>query len=183
MPGASTSWSVCKTPGAIKSTGQSTKSVMARSSFAGPFFEVRVFRTAALDCSRSGSARTRLGGGHFFFRDFGIGDGLLGPSPVSMPESPRYSVSRGFARVMLLNSRAAEGVWYYHVCMRLGNLFILSVLALSAQDSKFTGPSDANPPVSKGDIVIVRRVREILKFTSQVESRRQSGVSGNPQDL
>jgi len=60
-----------------------------------PLFEVRVFRTAALDCSRSGSARTRLGGGHFFFRDFGIGDGLLGPSPVSMPETPRYSVSRG----------------------------------------------------------------------------------------
>ena len=63
---------------------------------------------------------------------------------------------------MLLNSRAAEGDWYYHVCMRLGNLFILSVLALSAQNSKFTGPSDANPPVSKGDILIVRRAREIL---------------------
>ena len=31
---------------------------------------------AALDCSRSGSARTRLGG-RFFLRGFDIGDGLL----------------------------------------------------------------------------------------------------------
>ena len=46
--------------------------------------------------------------------------------------------------------------------MRLANLFILSGLALGAHDSKFSGPSDANPPVSEGDILIVRRAREIL---------------------
>jgi hypothetical protein len=38
---------------------------------------VRLFSTTDVACSRSGSARIRLGG--FFFRDFefGIGDGLL----------------------------------------------------------------------------------------------------------
>jgi hypothetical protein len=46
--------------------------------------------------------------------------------------------------------------------MRLANLLILSALALSAQDPKFSGPSDANPPVSEGDLRIVRRAREIL---------------------
>src|SRR5882672_2215939 len=46
--------------------------------------------------------------------------------------------------------------------MRLGNLLILTALALGAQDSKFSGPSDANPPVSEGDILIVKRAREIL---------------------
>jgi hypothetical protein len=33
---------------------------------------------------------------------------------------------------------------------------------VSGQDSKFAGPSDAKPPVSEGDIRIVRRAREIL---------------------
>lgn len=33
---------------------------------------------------------------------------------------------------------------------------------LNAQDSKFSGPSDANPKVSEGDIRIVQRAREIL---------------------
>ena len=46
--------------------------------------------------------------------------------------------------------------------MWLANLLILSSLALSAQDAKFSGPSDANPPVSGGDLRIVRRAREIL---------------------
>src|SRR5215475_10425431 len=46
--------------------------------------------------------------------------------------------------------------------MRLGNLLVFSALALAAQDSKFSGPSDANPPVSEGDIRIVQRAREIL---------------------
>ena len=45
--------------------------------------------------------------------------------------------------------------------MRFVNFLILSALALPAQDSKFNGPSDANPPVSEGDIRIVRRAREI----------------------
>jgi len=44
-----------------------------------PLAEVRLFRTAALACSRSGSAKTRFGG--FFARDFNrdlvMGDGLL----------------------------------------------------------------------------------------------------------
>jgi hypothetical protein len=40
-------------------------------------------------------------------------------------------------------------------------LFALGGL-LSAQDSKFSGPSDANPPVNQSDIRIVQRAREIL---------------------
>jgi len=46
--------------------------------------------------------------------------------------------------------------------MRLANLLVLSALALTAQNPKFSGPSDATPPVSEGDIHIVRRAREIL---------------------
>jgi hypothetical protein len=43
------------------------------------------------------------------------------------------------------------------------SLVLLTLCALlSAQDSKFSGPSDANPPVSESDIRIVRRAREIL---------------------
>jgi hypothetical protein len=45
-----------------------------------PLFDVRLFRTAALECSRSGSARTRLGG-RFFLRGFDMGDGLLDRRP------------------------------------------------------------------------------------------------------
>jgi hypothetical protein len=46
--------------------------------------------------------------------------------------------------------------------VRLANLLILTALALSAQSSKFSGPSDANPTVSKDDLRIVQRGREIL---------------------
>ena len=41
-------------------------------------------------------------------------------------------------------------------------LVLLASVSLGAQDSKFGGPSDANPPVSKDDIRIVRRASEIL---------------------
>ena len=41
-------------------------------------------------------------------------------------------------------------------------LAIVTSATLRAQNSKFSGPSDANPPVSKDDIRIVRRAREIL---------------------
>ncbi len=46
--------------------------------------------------------------------------------------------------------------------MRTGSLLFFCALAISAQNSKFSGPSDANPPVSEGDIRIVQRAREIL---------------------
>jgi hypothetical protein len=46
--------------------------------------------------------------------------------------------------------------------MRLVSLIILCALALSPQDSKFSGPSDANPPVTEADLHIVHRAREIL---------------------
>lgn len=46
--------------------------------------------------------------------------------------------------------------------LRLASLLFLSTLALTAQDPKFSGPPDANPPVSESDIRIVRRAREIL---------------------
>jgi len=39
---------------------------------------------------------------------------------------------------------------------------MLCAFALSAQDSKFSGPSDANPPVTEADLRIVHRAREIL---------------------
>src|SRR5712692_3756268 len=56
---------------------QVTNSRMAWSYVRWPLADVRLFSTAVLVCSRSGSASTRLGG--FFLRDFefGIGDGLL----------------------------------------------------------------------------------------------------------
>ena len=38
----------------------------------------------------------------------------------------------------------------------------MCALTLSAQDSKFSGPSDANPPVTEADLHIVHRAREIL---------------------
>jgi len=46
--------------------------------------------------------------------------------------------------------------------MRLASLVILFALGLGAQDSKLGGASDANPPVSEGDIRIVQRARDIL---------------------
>jgi hypothetical protein len=57
-----------------------------------PLADVRLLRTAILACSRSGSARTRLGG--FVLRDFdfGIGDGsfTVADSFISGPAaSPR----------------------------------------------------------------------------------------------
>lgn len=44
---------------------------------------------------------------------------------------------------------------------------ILGVLGICAQNSKFSGPSDANPPVSEADVRIVRRAREILDTPSK----------------
>lgn len=41
-------------------------------------------------------------------------------------------------------------------------VFVALCAVLNAQDGKFSGPSDANPPVSEGDIRIVQRAREIL---------------------
>lgn len=46
--------------------------------------------------------------------------------------------------------------------MRVVLIVVLASVSLGAQDSKFSGPSDANPPVSKDDIRIVRRASEIL---------------------
>ena len=46
--------------------------------------------------------------------------------------------------------------------MRLGIFVILAATSLTAQTGKFSGPSDANPPVSRDDIRIVQRAREIL---------------------
>jgi len=46
--------------------------------------------------------------------------------------------------------------------MRLISFIVLCALVLSPQDSKFSGPSDANPPVTEADLQIVRRAREIL---------------------
>jgi hypothetical protein len=41
-------------------------------------------------------------------------------------------------------------------------VFLALSSLISAQDAKFSGPSDAKPPVSDADIRIVRRAREIL---------------------
>jgi hypothetical protein len=46
--------------------------------------------------------------------------------------------------------------------MRIAISVVLATLALSAQDAKFGGPSDANPAVTKLDIRVVRRARQIL---------------------
>ena len=44
----------------------------------------------------------------------------------------------------------------------LSLVFSLLCPLLSGQDSKFSGPSDANPPVNQRDIRIVQRARKIL---------------------
>jgi hypothetical protein len=41
-------------------------------------------------------------------------------------------------------------------------VFFVVCTVLSAGNSKFSGPSDANPPVSRGDLRIVQRAGEIL---------------------
>src|SRR3954451_14135784 len=46
--------------------------------------------------------------------------------------------------------------------MRLAMFVVLAWVTLCAQNPKFSGPADANPPVSKEDIRIVRRASEIL---------------------
>ncbi|HEX3880843.1 MAG TPA: hypothetical protein VHW24_27865 [Bryobacteraceae bacterium] len=46
--------------------------------------------------------------------------------------------------------------------MRLVIALFLGALTLAAQAGKFSGPSNANPPVSETDIRIVQRAREIL---------------------
>jgi hypothetical protein len=46
--------------------------------------------------------------------------------------------------------------------MRLVTLLLLFASLAGAQDSKFSGPSDADPPVTQADLHIVRRAREIL---------------------
>jgi hypothetical protein len=51
--------------------------------------------------------------------------------------------------------------------MSLAIFFMFSAFALSAQDAKFNGPSNANPPVSEGDIRIAQRAREILNSPSK----------------
>jgi hypothetical protein len=51
----------------------------------------------------------------------------------------------------------------YSLLMKAISLvFFVFCAVLNAQNSKFSGPSDANPPVSKSDIRIVQRAREIL---------------------
>jgi hypothetical protein len=54
-------------------------------------------------CSRSGRARTRLGG-FLFFRDFDVGYGLL-PSPVTMRRNPPLRRCSG---VSVVQSRDAN---------------------------------------------------------------------------
>lgn len=46
--------------------------------------------------------------------------------------------------------------------MRLVKVLLFAALALSAQDRKFSGPSDANPPVAESDLKIVQRARQLL---------------------
>jgi hypothetical protein len=46
--------------------------------------------------------------------------------------------------------------------MRILTFLLLFAFVAGAQESKFNGPSDANPPVSQTDLRIVHRAREIL---------------------
>jgi hypothetical protein len=46
--------------------------------------------------------------------------------------------------------------------MRVAALMLLGAVSLFGQNNKLEGPSDANPPVSKLDIEIVHRTRQIL---------------------
>jgi hypothetical protein len=52
--------------------------------------------------------------------------------------------------------------------MRFVRLLILTAVGLvNAQNSKFSGPSDADPPVSEIDVRIVRRARDILNMPAK----------------
>jgi hypothetical protein len=51
--------------------------------------------------------------------------------------------------------------------MRAAALLLLTALALPAQDSKFSSPDDANPPVNQSDIRIVQRARELLNSAAK----------------
>jgi hypothetical protein len=51
--------------------------------------------------------------------------------------------------------------------MRLAILLFATSLALGAQDTKSTDPSDVNPPVTETDLEIVKRAREILGSLSR----------------
>jgi len=46
--------------------------------------------------------------------------------------------------------------------VQVAKLLFLTALALGGQDSKFSGPSDANPPVAQSDLQIVQRARQLL---------------------
>lgn len=46
--------------------------------------------------------------------------------------------------------------------MRLLIVLLFFAFTASAQDPKFSGPSDANPPVAEVDLHIVNRAREVL---------------------
>jgi hypothetical protein len=54
------------------------------------------------------------------------------------------------------------------ISMKVSWLVLLAFCGLlKAQDAKFSGPPDANPPVSDGDLRIVRRAREILNSAAK----------------
>ena len=65
----------------------SAKSVMACSQLRRPLLDVRLFYTADFDCSRSESARTRLGD-RLYFLVFGMAGGLLGRRWFRRSKSP-----------------------------------------------------------------------------------------------
>jgi hypothetical protein len=46
--------------------------------------------------------------------------------------------------------------------VRVVNLLFVIAVALSAQNSKFSGPSDADRPVTASDLRIVQRARQLL---------------------
>ena len=47
------------------------------------------------------------------------------------------------------------------------NLLFLIALALSGQDTKFTGPSDADPRVAQSDLEIVQHARQLLSSPAE----------------
>jgi len=89
----------------------------ARSYVSWPLFDVRVFGTAALECSSSESTWTRHGG-RFFLRGFYIGAGLLGRRPSGCRNSALRRQMTSFWRrptapeIFILSSRVGSATSY-----------------------------------------------------------------------
>jgi hypothetical protein len=98
---------------------------------------IQLFSTAALACSRSGSARTRFGCRFFLWDfDFGIGDGLL---------HRRRQLHRHFTPAAFIG--VTKGL-YWLVSSRVVSSYFVSISAAFAASSACLVPSCVSSPLA-----------------------------------